>query len=175
MSNTNVDYKVLKTNIIKACKARRENTIEFEVDLERLAANVKQMKLTPVNSGLISKKVKTDTIPYLNEYFEKTNLSWFNEEKQYTVLTFVETDSIDDTARELIDKLNTAQVDDPEDDKVKDMSALVANYPCYFATVASYRNDNPKRSGQPSYIVICRANKVVIRSSDYQYNFRDMS
>ena len=43
------------------------------------------------------------------------------------------------------------------------------------ATVVAYQNNDPNRAGRPSYEIICRANKVVIRNADYQYNYKDFS
>jgi hypothetical protein len=171
----NVDYKVLKSCIIRSCTPVRDGSIEFRVNYDKLLHSVDDINLLPLNVGMCPKKVIPEMIPYLSEYFEKTNLSWFTENKYSTVITFIDTESIDEEAQRLIDKLHMKQVDDPSNDKVNDMATLVANYPCYFATIVSYRNDDPKRSGKPSYEIKCRANKVVIKSSDYQYNPKDFS
>ena len=169
----NVDYKVLKSNIIRACTPVKCDNINFRVNFDKLSHLVDDIGLVPINVGMVPKKVLPELIPYLSEYFVKTNLSWFNENKYSTVITFVDTSSIDEKAQNLIDKLNQEQVEDPDNDKVKDIAVLVAEYPCYFATIVSYRNDDPKRAGKPSYEIKCRANKVVIESSDYQYNPKD--
>lgn len=171
----NVDYKVLKSNIIRSCCPVREDSIEFKINYEKLEHLVDDINLFPLNVGMHPKKVKPELVPYLSEYFEKTNLSWFTEGKYSTVITFIDTESIDERAEEIIRRLHSKQVDVPEDDKVNDLATLVAFYPCYFATIVSYRNDDPKRSGRPSYEIVCRANKVVIKSSDYQYNPKDFS
>ena len=173
--STSVDYKVLKSNIIKACVAKHKNGYSFEVNYDKLKGLVEGLELVPIKVGMDCRIVSPEMIPFLSEYFEKSKLSWFNEEKYYTVLTFIKSDSIDEKAQTLLDKIAAPQVDDPEDDKIQDMSTLVAEYPCYFATVVSYRNDSPNRCGRPSYVIVCRANKIVIKSSDYQYNPADMS
>ena len=173
--STSVDYKVLKSNIIKACSPKTKNGYSFEVNYDKLKSLVEGLELTPVNVGMECKRVHPEAIPFLSEYFEKSKLSWFNDEKYYTVLTFVKSDAIDERCQMLLDRLQMPQEDDPDNDKVHDMSTLVADYPCYFATVVSYRNDSPNRCGKPSYVIVCRANKIVIKSSDYQYNPADMS
>ena len=171
----NVNYKTLKSIIIKACKAVKPGKMEFEIDYDKLVDLAKDIKLVPVCAGLNCKHVKPDVIPFMSEYFEKSHLSWFTAAKFYTVLTFVDSESIDEKAQELLDKIKTPQMDDPDDDKVQDLATLVAEYPCYFANIVSYQNNDPKRVGRPSYEIICRANKVVIRNSDYQYNHADFS
>lgn len=174
--STSVDYKVLKSNIIKACNAKPSpSKYDFTVDYEKLKGLVAGLELVPVMLNMDSKRVHPNDIPFISEYFEKSRLAWFNDEKFFTVLTFVKSDAIDEHAAELLNKIATLDVDAPEEDKVQDMSDLVANYPCYFATIVSYRNDSPNRCGKPSYLIVCRANKVVIKSSDYQYNPADMS
>jgi hypothetical protein len=140
-----------------------------------LTKAVANMGLTPIFTNLNAKKVIPENIAFLGEYFEKTRLSWFNDGKHFTVVSFIETESIDERATELLEKLKVPEVDDPENDKVADLSELLANYPCYNAVTVSFRNDDPKRAGNPSYIIVIRANKVVIKSSDYQYNAKDMS
>ena len=77
----------------------------------------------------------------------------------------------------MLNKLKTPQIDDPNDDKVNDVAELLANYPCYNATIVAYKNNNPKfiKLNKPSYIIQIRANKVIITNSNYQYNWRDMS
>ncbi len=172
----NVNYKTLKSNIIKCCTQIETDIMKFEIDWDKLTSLEKDYKLVPIAPvGGDAKKVKAEIIPYLSEYFEKTHLSWFTDSKYYTVITFIDSDSIDDTATELLAKLKEDQTEDPDDDKVNDMATLVADYPCYFATIISYQNGDPNRIGKPSYEIVCRANKVVIKSSDYQYNPKDFS
>lgn len=172
----NVDYKVLKLNIEKACHLKNTNRkTEFYIDFPTLVNLVRDMGLTPVNVAMESRRVHPEDIPYLSEYFEKTRLSWFSDEKQFTNIVFFRTDKLDDEARAIIKKMEKPQEVDPEDDKVEDLAALVAKYPCYFATIASYKNDDPKMENKPCCVIVCRANKVVIKSSDYQYNAHDMS
>lgn len=172
---TSVDYTVLKNNIIKACKAKKSGSIDFYIDIDKLATLVDDINLIPIATDLDAKRVIPENIAFIGEYFEKTRLSWFNEERFFTVVTFIKTDDLDDRAYELLELIKKPQVDDPENDKVADMSELLANYPCYNAFVASYKNNDPKFYNRPSYVINIRANKVVIKSSNYQYNPDDMS
>lgn len=172
---TNVDYRMLKNSIIKSCTQKSTGSMHFRVDFEKLSEKVKDLNLVPVNVGMEGKKVGIEDIPYISEYFEKSRLSWFTESKCSTVICFVDSESIDDKAKELINKVNTKQVDEPDVDKVEAFATLVAEYPCYFATIVSYQSNDPKRVGRISYEIVCRANKVVIKSSDYQYNPKDFS
>ena len=172
----NVNYKILKSCIIKACKQVKQGYMDFTVDFNKLTSAVKDLKLTPISPiGGNAKIVQPEVIPYLSEYFEKTHLSWFSDSKFFTVITFIDSDSIDEKAQSLLDNLKSNQEDDPDNDKVKALATLVAEYPCYFATIVSYQNGDPDRIGRPSYDILCRANKVIIKSSDYQYNPKDFS
>lgn len=172
---SNVKYRVLKSNIIKSCRQVRPNSMEFEVDFDKLKNLTADINLVPVCIGKKSKRVNPELIPYLSEYFEKSHLSWFTEGKYSTIITFVDIEALDERARYLLDKIAEDQTSDPDNDKVNNIATLVADYPCYFATIVSYQNNDPSRIGKPSYEIICRANKVVIKSSDYQYNPVDFS
>lgn len=169
---TNVSYKVLKSNIIKALDPIIEGSMQFVVDYPKLSDLTEEMNLLPLNVGLESAQILPDLIPYLSEYFYDTQLEWIDNTKFSTVLTFIDTTGLDRVALDLLDDLKSEETDI---DRTKIVAKLVADYPCYFATIVSYQNNNPKYLGKPSYEISCRANKVVIRSSDYQYNPKDMS
>lgn len=171
----NVNYRILSSCIIKSCKQVKQGYMDFNVNFTKLKSLVTDLMLTPININGNAHIVKPEDIPYLSEYFEKTHLSWFSDSKFTTVITFIDTESIDEEAQKLLDSLEANQQDDPDNDKVKAMATLVANYPCYFATIVSYQNGDPSRIGRPSYEIVCRANKVIIKSSDYQYNHKDFS
>ena len=122
---------------------------------------------------MVAKKLVPEQIPFLQEYFNKTHLEWLSDSKYVTTIAFIDSEYLDEKAIELMNKIATPQVDDPEDDKVKDFALLVTTYPCYFSTIVSYHNNSPKMSNKISYEIACRANKVVIKMSDYQYNHKD--
>lgn len=171
-----VNYKILKSCIIKSCKQLKQGLMDFTVDFKKLSNLTADLKLTPIEPiGFDAKIVQPEIIPFLSEYFEKSHLSWFNDSKFFSVITFIDSDSIDEKAQTLLDSLKMNQTDNPDNDKVKSIATLVAEYPCYFATIISYQNGDPDRIGRPSYDIVCRANKVVIKSSDYQYNPKDFS
>ena len=172
-----VDYRVLADLIRRCCKQQHKNTpsMEFYVEYNKLVDLTEDYGLLPIKIGTRSKKVAPDMIPFISEYYEKENLAWYSDGKHVTSLIFMSIEGLDDKAREIIADINTPQIDIPYEDKVKDTAYLVANYPCYFATVTSYQNNDPRLKNRPSYTVACRANKVVIKSSDYQYNYKDFS
>lgn len=169
----NVSYRLLKANIRKACKVTNKITKEFEVDNAKLTSLLDDVNLIPLPVGLKSKRVKEDIIPYLSEYYEKSYLTWFSDKKQYTILTFVDKTMLDDAGLELVNSL----INNKENiDRVHTMAKIIAEYHCYFATVISYAYaDRETNIPSISYNIACRANKVVIKDSDYQYNHKDFS
>lgn len=182
---TNVDYKALKSCIIRCCSPRFKNDMAFKVDMDKLVEEVGAMNLVPIFIGMMSKKLTPDIIPFIGEYYEKERLEWFSEDKEYTILTFVDRDDINDELTNLLEDLKTAQVNNPDDDKVHDTAVILAKYHCYNALVVSYKylvdkEDDPNERHHrehyvPYYSIMCRANKVVIKDSNYQYNPHDMS
>lgn len=175
--NINIDYKVLKNRIIRSCNPLCKEIVDFEIDYSKLVDECRELNVVPICFGLEASRVKPELIPYLNEYFKDENLSWFSSAKFSTIISFIHKDYIDEKAEELLNKLKDPQVDDPDFDKVSAVAKLLAEYPCYSATVVSYKSNNPKyiKGGRPSYIVQIRANKVVIVNSDYQYTYKDFS
>ena len=87
---TNVSYKVLKSNIIKALDPIIEGSMQFIVDYPKLSDLTEEMNLLPLNVGLESAQILPDLIPYLSEYFYDTQLEWIDNTKFSTVLTFIE-------------------------------------------------------------------------------------
>ena len=170
-----VNYKVLKDLIRKSCRHNTKPTMEFYIDYNKLAELTEDIGLSPLMIGLESKAIKPDNIPFMSEYFEKSELSWFSEGKCFTTLIFMDIEGLDEEAHRIIERLNKPQVEVPYDDKVHDVAKLVAEYPCYFALVISYQNNDPKKMGRPSYNIGCRANKVIIKKGSYIYNPKDFS
>ncbi len=181
---TNVDYKVLKACIIKSCSPKFKHSLSFKIDFDKLVEEVGAMNLVPVYVGLNSKLISPEDIGFIGEYYEKERLEWFSNEKEFTVLTFVDKDGLDEEGKYLLRKIKQKQVDDPDDDKVNDFAKILARYFCYNALVVSYRykvDEETTHEGRtkeiyiPSYAIMCRANKVVIKNSNYQYNPHDFS
>lgn len=172
----NVNYRVLKSNIVKSCKQTNPNTMNFKVNFDKLTSLVSDIGLTPITPvGAEAKRAIPENIPFISEYLVKNRLAWLTDAKHFTIITFIDSESIDEKAQGLLDLIAQDQIEDPENDKVNNIATLVAEYPCYFALIVSYENNDPSRIGRPSYEIICRANKVVIRDPNYQYNPKDFA
>lgn len=172
---TDVNYKVLKSNIIKACRAVKGlDPTDFKVDYNKLYELVEDNNLIPLCVGMDPVAVEPEVIPLMQEYFNKSHVLWLSKFMHTTTLCFMDAEYRDEKADDLLCKLRQPQVDDPDLDKVKVYAELIANYPCYFATIVSYKNNAPGKGNRPSFEVSCRANKVVIKMSDYKYYHKDM-
>ena len=155
-----VDYKYLKSSIIKSCRQNdNDDVISFYIIGDKLSKLTSDencgLRLLPI--GLESKPITPESIINISEYFKDKKLSWFTDDKEYTQIIFVKEESIDDKAQELIDQLVSDDYD-----KVNAVATLVAEYPCYFATIIAYENNGPIRFGKPSYMIGCRANTITI-------------
>ena len=170
-----LDYKVLKSNIIRCLEPVAPNHISFTVNFEKMQDFKDNIGVVPVAVGLKSRHVENEDIPLLAEYFVGERLSWFEVDRRYTTLIMFAQDKLDDEAYAVIDKINAGKIEEPDFDNIHGLADLIARYPCYFATVVSYRNLDPKRIGKPSYTIICRCNRVMMRDQNYKYNPRDMS
>lgn len=169
-----IEYNMLKSNIIKACKQVEKGEIKFIVNYDKLNSFVDDFGLEMVNIGTKSKQLEASDVPLISEYFKGRKLSWLNDNKYYTTLVFVLSESIDKKCESLLKAMNTPCVEDPDIDKVNALATIIAEYPCYFATVISYMSNDPVRFGKPSYEIKCRANTVAIKREDYKYNQDDM-
>ena len=168
-----VDYKVLESNIIKSCRSHNGST-KFLVSYDKLSTLCDDIGMTVVEANLQSIPLTTNLIPYVQEYFKAKRLSWMSDTKQITTLIFVPTDAIDETCQSLLTDLQGSRVDDPDLDRVKSMATLLADYPCYFATVVSYISNDIKRNGKTTYVIKCRANTVAIKQDNYEYHHEDI-
>ena len=173
-----IDYKDFKDAInASASKVDEGRDFEFSVDLEKvdtLIANNTHCVSLKVNAK--SAPALTTSIPFLSEYFIKDKLAWFNEAKEYTTLIFVENHPGDARLQELLTLIQSeSEVDTDEHDIVALVAEVVAKYPCYFAVVVSYISNDPLNSGELSYSIICRANKITIERERYKYNPQDMA
>lgn len=166
----NVDYNVLKSNIIKACQPGGRGSIKFFVNYDKLSRSVNDIGLTMINVGTKSELVKPTDVSMLSEYFKGVRLSWLNEYKEFTNLVFVISENIDERCQLLIDAMN----DDGKSDRVNALATIIAEYPCFFASIISYASNDPKRIGKPSYEIKCRANTIRIKQESYKYNQDDM-
>lgn len=173
----NIDYKTLRNRIIRSTICKGNGIVDFQVDFNKLSSQVEELGLTPIHFGLDATRITPGIIPYLNEYFKDENLTWITDNKFYTAISFINTNYIDEKAQEYLDKLKVPQVDDPNIDRVNIVANLLAKYPCYTATIISYKSNNPRfiKSVSPSYVIQIRANKIIIENSNYQYNYKDFS
>lgn len=170
-----VDYKKLRATVVKSCKTVKGEGLKFTVKAKSLqeALSAMEPKLRLINVGLTSNPVMDKDIVYLSEYFIKDDLKWFDQDKEFTSIIMIPEEAITEDCEELIAKLNTEQIDDPEIDRTEVMAKLIADFPCYFVTIVSYKKHDPRRSS--AFELKCRANKVVIKSDSYNYNHEDMA
>lgn len=175
MEKYDVSYQSIKSAIIKSCRQLHKNDIEFIVDYDRLSRNVDDIGLTVVNTGFKCKPIRQDDIIPISEFFKKQKLAWITEKKYFTQLVFVRSDAIDEELSTLLSQMHQTQVNDPDLDKVNTLAKIIANYPCYFATVVSYESNDPMREGKPTYTIGCRANTITIENEKYKYQHADMS
>lgn len=169
----NIEYKVLINHIYKSCKCYKDS-LKFHINFEKLNNFVDDIGLTLLPIGLTSKAVEMEDIIPISEFFKGQGLSWVNENRHFTQIVFVQTDKIDEECERLMADLETSREDNPDVDKVYALANILANYPCYTATIVSYVGNDPKRYGKVSFEAKCRANTVTIKQDDYQYNHKDM-
>ena len=68
---TNVDYKVLKSCIIKSCSPKFKHSLGFKIDFDKLVEEAGAMNLVPVYVGLSSRLITPEDIAFIGEYYEK--------------------------------------------------------------------------------------------------------
>ena len=173
-----IDYNVFKRAITKSASKVTDGTRElaFNVDLAKVDTLIPDTNCVTVKVNASSNPVLARHIPFLSEYFIDTRLSWFDEAKEYTTVIFVENDTNDAELQNLLSLIEQQnQKDTDEYDIVKLVAEVVAKYPCYFAVTVSYISNDPQSANRLSYSVVCRANKVTIKSERYKYNPADMA
>lgn len=177
MSNNNVitDYKVnyveLSNCIRKA--AIQGKGIDFTFDFDKLAESITDMSLLVVPNDIKSKRIGPEDIVYLGEFFKKTKLSWLDRNKFYSSLVFVRTDvegALDEEFYELMEDMKANQLDNPDIDKAETLAKILSKYPCYVASVVSYKNLDIKKCGTISFEIICKANLVTILIDNEKYH-----
>lgn len=173
-----MDYKELKTAIYKSAeKAGGKKDTDFVINLDVLTEQVAKegLNLLPIPVGLHAHRIHMDDVPLFAEYYRPDRLEWLNDNRFVTSLAFVDKDKVDDELLEMIEMLKQPREDHPDVDYVNMYGAIIANYPCYFALVASYKNNSPEYFGKNSYFIGVRANKVVIKDPNYVYNPQDIT
>lgn len=164
-----LDYKILKKKILKAVR-QPGKTIEFVVNAKQLDTLVRPLGLGFVYNDFQSEQVTGSNIPLLSEYFKQEKLSWFNRSRHFSTLTFVDLESLDEKGNKILEELQSKdRSEDPSFDRADYVAELLAYYPCYNATVVSYRSDDPERLGKNSYTIIIRANINAILKQQHDY------
>lgn len=172
-----LDYNIIKKSIIKSTKSLGEGDIcnlRFRVNIKKLTEMLSDINLIPINVGSDSKPIKIDNVPLLSEQFKGQKLKWLSEDREFTTLVLVSYDKSNGIDDELENKLATLSIpreDCPSIDRVNTLSDIIAEYPCYLATVVSYQSNDIRFIGRPSYGIVVRANSIVIRSELYRHNF----
>ena len=170
-----VDYNLIKKAICRSASQITRGLLPFKVDLEKLNPSIADLQLVALPNFYVSEPVTRREIPFMSEYFKDQKLKWFNRSRQYCVLTFVPVDRIDDELERKIGILKRSnEVSDPDVDPVDIMADIIADYPCYNATVVGYQSNDPNFIGRNSYSIVIRANKNVITDPEYQYNNEDI-
>ena len=166
------DYKVNYTTLKKAIRksTMQGKGIDFRFDFEKLNENVAECGLTAIPNDIRSRRVNPEDVAYLGEFFKATDLQWIDQYKHMSSLIFIKTDSIDEKAAELIEDMKKPQIDYPDIDKVETLTKLLALYPCYTASVISYKSSDPKRYGLLCTEIICKANMITIQDDNNKYH-----
>ena len=168
ITNYKVEYGALKRAIRKSLIQGKG--IDFSVDFDLLNANISDLGITAIEYRTKSKHVNPEDVAYLGEFFRQSDLAWINKFRQYSSIVFINNDYIDDEARELMEDIKTPLIDNPDLDKVEIMSTLLSKYPCYIASVISYKSTDTKRLGILCTEVICKANLATIMKDNETYH-----
>lgn len=175
ITNYKVDYvklsKCIRDSLIQG------RTIDFEFDFDKLAAGVAEYDLLVVPNPVKSKRIGPEDIVFIGEFFKGDKLSWIDHHKYYSSLVFVRTDvegALDEEFYELMEDMKKPLIDNPDIDKAETLARILAKYPCYVATVVSYKNADIKRTGLLNTEIICKANTVTIKLDNYEYHHEDI-
>ena len=168
-----VDFNAVKSAIRKSYNLGPIG-LKFRINYDRLDAEVANYGLKCVRTVPDSKLIKMEDVTGIAEFYKGPKLLWISDEKEFNNIIFIKTESLDDIARELLDKLETPQVDDPSFDKVEAVAKILANYPCYTAICVSYRSNDPNRHGLIGMEIAMRASTVTIKNDNYRYRGEDM-
>ena len=171
-----VNYKDLKHAVGRSCVKVGSYLSDFKVDVEKIREMSEELHLVFIPIGINAHRVTADDIPDISEFFYGENLAWFTDSKFITTLAFLDSSDLNEETQELIDKLYTEpdkNMGDPID-YVATAAELIANYHCYLAKVVSYTSNDPGRIGKNCYYINCKANKVILRDPEYNYNPQDI-
>ena len=173
--NHDLDYNVLKTNVIKACFIPdAADKLDFSINHEKLLKSTDDIGLVPVKVNLNSNMVTVESIPAISEFFKAQKLSWFDGSKNVATIVFVKKENINDKCQELINCAEVDTVENPDVDAANALATILAEYPCYLCMIVSYLSNDPMRQGRTTYMASCRANMVAIQQEQYKYNHQDI-
>jgi len=165
-----INYTELKKAIIRVCKQDGRNVLNFSINGEKMNTAAKDFGLIFLQNAFKSEQVTSANIPLIGEYYKKEKLAWFNRSRQFMVLSFVMEDKLDDKGRKLVAMLyDKNRSKDPAFDRSDIVAELLAYYPCYSATVVSYKSEDPDRIGRNSYNIVVRANINAILMEEEEY------
>lgn len=172
---TKVDYKVLKSVIVKSCTKVGKHTNDFKIDIEKLNAALAEQNLVALPIGLEADKVKPEDMYAVAEYFNGDNLRWFEDSKFITTIICVDASDITEDVQEDIDELYVSKEENPDVDHVEIIANIISTLHCYYIMVVAYNSNDPGRTGKNTYYISCRANKVVLKDPNYTYNSKDIA
>ena len=166
-----LDYNILKKKILKAVK-QPGPTLEFITNPKQLDDLVRPLGLAFIYNDTNSNPVTGSNLPLLSEYFKGDKLSWFNRSRHYSVLSFVDLESLDEKGTKILERLQSKdRSEDPRYDRADDVAEMLAYYACYNAAVVSYRSEDPEKIGKNSYTIIVRANiNAILKQQKEYYN-----
>lgn len=168
-----MDYNALR-KMVSQCVYGKLDNLEFGINMHNLRDKVKEMGLVPVRykRDVKSKMVEVDDIFVLSEYFKgKNRLEWFDKNKSYCNILFVQIKDIDDRMKEILAGLVDEDVKKESDvDKVALLAELISTYPCISTLVAK----TVKEDDTIGINIRFRSNPIMIDEIQYQYRHEDM-
>lgn len=162
------DYRALKSAIIRNCEDPNVPfMLDFKVHYPILDVEVeKEFGLIPIPIMKRSEKITDKDVFVLSEYLKGQNLTWLDVNKQYMIVSFISKEDMDDKCKKLLHELGKHPHDNPDYDRIKATSYILANYPCFNAAIISYISADPNRYGKLTYEVKIRSNTVAIKMMD---------
>lgn len=165
-----MDYNLLKKLISQSVYGKPDD-LDFGIEMHRLKEKVKELGLVPVRftKDVKSKRVTPEDIFILSEYYKgKNRLEWFDKQKSFCQILFIQIKDIDTST---LDKLMMlTETDERKVDKVKILAELLTEKACISSIVAKHLKDN----NQFGLNIRVRANQVMINQLEYEYYHSDM-
>ena len=168
-----VDFNAVKSAIRKSYSLKSFG-LGFTINYDQLDVEVSNYGLKCVWTNPESKLINVEDVTGIAEFYKGPKLLWLTDKKEFANIIFIKTESIDEIASELLEKLKKPQVEDPSFDRIEAVARLLANYPCYTAICVSYRSNDPKRHGLVGMEIAMRASSVTIKNDNYRYRAEDM-